>query len=128
MYKYVLNSVVKMSTMFAQYFDYYAIILRGAVFSSTRCIFFFKFITVLTQGNLRLHFACIIHSHHPLADPICSVSVGMILSAARHYWRLNNPFAANALQCIVKWGRKPPKLPLPLWISSLCRRMTEPWP
>jgi len=32
MYKYVLNSVVKISLMFAQYFEYYAIILRGAVF------------------------------------------------------------------------------------------------
>ena len=29
MYKYVLNSVVKISLMFARYFDYYAIILRG---------------------------------------------------------------------------------------------------
>ena len=29
MYKYVLNSVVKISTMFAKYFEYYAIILRG---------------------------------------------------------------------------------------------------
>jgi len=27
MYKYVLNSVVKISLMFAQYFEYYAIIL-----------------------------------------------------------------------------------------------------
>jgi len=32
MYKYVLNSVVKISLMFAQYFEYYAIILRMAVF------------------------------------------------------------------------------------------------
>jgi len=29
LYKYALNSVVKISMMFAQYFDYYAIILRG---------------------------------------------------------------------------------------------------
>ena len=36
MYRYVLNSVVKISLMFAQYFEYYAIILRG-VFSWTRC-------------------------------------------------------------------------------------------
>jgi len=34
-YKYVLNSVAKISLMFAQYFEYYAIILRGAVFSWT---------------------------------------------------------------------------------------------
>ena len=32
MYKYVLNLVIKISLMFAQYFEYYAIILRGAVF------------------------------------------------------------------------------------------------
>ena len=32
MYKYVLNLVTKISLMFAQYFEYYAIILRGAVF------------------------------------------------------------------------------------------------
>ena len=31
MYKYVLNSVVKISLMFAQYFDYYAITLKGTV-------------------------------------------------------------------------------------------------
>jgi len=32
MYKYVLHSVVKISLMFAQYFEYYAIILMGAFF------------------------------------------------------------------------------------------------
>jgi len=32
MYKYVLNSVAKISMMFAKYFEYYTIILRGAVF------------------------------------------------------------------------------------------------
>ena len=32
MYKYVLNLVIKISLMFAQYFEYYAIILRGPVF------------------------------------------------------------------------------------------------
>ena len=32
MYKYALNSVVKISLMFAQYFEYYAIILRGGAF------------------------------------------------------------------------------------------------
>ena len=36
MYKYVLNLVVKISLMFAQYFEYYAIILRGAVFLWTQ--------------------------------------------------------------------------------------------
>jgi len=30
MYKYVLNSVVKISTMFAKYFEYYTNILRVA--------------------------------------------------------------------------------------------------
>ena len=39
MYKYVLNLVIKISLMFAQYFEYYAIILRGAVFLWTQCIF-----------------------------------------------------------------------------------------
>jgi len=38
MYTYVLNSVVKISMMFAKYFEYYTIILREAVFSWTRCI------------------------------------------------------------------------------------------
>jgi len=38
MYKYVLNSVVKISTMFAKYFQYYNIILRGGQsFLWTRC-------------------------------------------------------------------------------------------
>jgi len=40
MYKYVLNSVVKISMMFAKYLEYYTIILRGGgVFSWTRCTF-----------------------------------------------------------------------------------------
>jgi len=30
MYKYVLNCVVKNSVMFAKYFEYYTIILRGS--------------------------------------------------------------------------------------------------
>jgi len=37
MYKYMLNSVVKISVMFAKYFEYYTIMLRGAVFLWTRC-------------------------------------------------------------------------------------------
>jgi len=32
MYKYVLNSVVKISMMFAKYFEYYTIIHRGPFF------------------------------------------------------------------------------------------------
>jgi len=32
MYKYVLNSVVKIPMMFAKYFEYYTIILRGGRF------------------------------------------------------------------------------------------------
>ena len=32
MYKYVLNSVVKIPLMFAKFFEYYAIILGGAFF------------------------------------------------------------------------------------------------
>jgi len=35
MYKYVPNSVVKISLMFAQCFEYYAIILRGPFFVDT---------------------------------------------------------------------------------------------
>jgi len=35
MYKYVLNSVVKISMMFAKYFEYYTIILRGRFFVDT---------------------------------------------------------------------------------------------
>jgi len=32
MYKYVLNTVVKISMMFANYFEYYTIILRDRFF------------------------------------------------------------------------------------------------
>jgi len=35
MYEYVLNSVVKISLMFAHYFEYYGIILRGRFFVDT---------------------------------------------------------------------------------------------
>ena len=44
MYKYVLNSVVKISLLFAQYFEYYAIIL-GAVFSWIRCIWHMQLVS-----------------------------------------------------------------------------------
>jgi len=33
----MLNSVVKISMLSAKYFEYYTIMLRGAVFSWTRC-------------------------------------------------------------------------------------------
>ena len=46
MYKYVLNLVIKISLMFAQYFEYYAIILRGAVFLWTQCICMYPHCTV----------------------------------------------------------------------------------
>jgi len=32
MYKYMLNSVVKISMMFAKYFEYYTVIFRGGPF------------------------------------------------------------------------------------------------
>jgi len=35
MYKYVLNSVAKISMMFAKYFEYYTIILMGRFFVDT---------------------------------------------------------------------------------------------
>ena len=35
----MLNSVVKISVISAKYFEYYTIILRGAVFSWTHCSF-----------------------------------------------------------------------------------------
>jgi len=43
MYKYVLNSVVKISMLFAKYFEYYTIILGGgSIYSWTRCIYYQK--------------------------------------------------------------------------------------
>ena len=36
-YKYVLNSVVKIPLMFAHYFEYYGNLLKAAVFSWTHC-------------------------------------------------------------------------------------------
>ena len=38
MYKYVLNSAVKISMMFAKYFEYYTIVLGGGAFLWTCCI------------------------------------------------------------------------------------------
>jgi len=35
MYKYVLNSVFKISIMFTKYFEYYTILRRGGVFVDT---------------------------------------------------------------------------------------------
>jgi len=39
---------------------------------------------------------------------------------------LNDPFCSERVTVHCRWGGKPPKLPLPLWILSLCRRRTEP--
>jgi len=44
-YKYVLNSVVKISLMFAQHFEYYAIILRGPLFVGTMYVYGCKLAT-----------------------------------------------------------------------------------
>ena len=49
MYKYVLNLAIKISLMFAQYFEYYAIILRGAVFLWTQCILTYGLFTPPTR-------------------------------------------------------------------------------
>ena len=46
----MLNSVVKISMMSAKYFEYYTIILRGAVFSWTHCIYRYTF-----TGNDNTH-------------------------------------------------------------------------
>jgi len=48
------------------------------------------------------------------AYPTCSehVSNGMIPSAARCYWRWNDPFAVKALQCIVS-EEENPQMPFP---------------
>ena len=66
MYKYVLNLVIKISLMFAQYFEYYAIILRGAGFLWTQCIYTCvskkvpTFILSVTLSNLN-RFSHILH-------------------------------------------------------------------
>ena len=61
MYKYVLNLVIKISLMFAQYFEYYTIILRGAVFLWTQCIYMCVFmISKVVLLLLRNHvFICV---------------------------------------------------------------------
>ena len=54
MYIYVLNSVVKISLMFAQYFEYYAIILRERRFLWTRCIIvMYNFILTVSNASFR---------------------------------------------------------------------------
>ena len=49
MYKYVLNSVVKISMMFAKYFEYYTTILREAVFFRGHAVHEFVFIKIDKQ-------------------------------------------------------------------------------
>jgi len=48
----MLNSVVKISMMSTKYFEYYTIILRGAVFSWTHCISYrtAPFSMILSRG------------------------------------------------------------------------------
>ena len=41
-YVYVLNSVVKISMMFAKYFEYYTILLRGCFFVHTLYMYHYK--------------------------------------------------------------------------------------
>ena len=55
MYKYVLNLVIKISLMFAQYFEYYTIILRGPFFCG-HCTFctMRKECTVVSHPSMRL--------------------------------------------------------------------------
>ena len=54
----MLNSVVKISMMSAKYFEYYTIILRGAVFSWTHCIYIFGLLPpngILPGAKFTLH-------------------------------------------------------------------------
>jgi len=54
MYIYVLNSVVNISLMFAQYFEYYAIILRERRFLWTLCIIvMYNFILTVISASFR---------------------------------------------------------------------------
>ena len=70
MYKYVLNSVVKISLMFAQYFDYYALIPReGGIFPWTWCnIFtdivyiFYNVSCIACTSSTPLSFLCLVSS------------------------------------------------------------------
>ena len=63
MYVYVLNSVVKISLMFAEYFEYHAIVLRGAVFLWTHyyivCLFTSKASPLMVSFFLHIFMATI---------------------------------------------------------------------
>jgi len=48
MYKYVLNLVVKISLMFAQYFEHYTIILRGPFFRGHAVMLLIELCVVIT--------------------------------------------------------------------------------
>jgi len=65
MYKYLLNFVVKIAMMFAKYFEYYTIILRGGgVFSWTRCIS--EYFDVRTNYSPIVTMSCIVLNILPL--------------------------------------------------------------
>jgi len=83
MYKYVPNSVVKISMMFAKYFEYYTIVLMRP-FLWTRCI--------ITFSREPYDAKCIV---------VTRVCVSVCLSAAAylHCWRIT---ACTVVQAVVK--------------------------
>jgi len=55
MYKCVLNSVVQISMMFAKYFEYYTILLRGPFFRGHAENFKIKYLEVFEFRRFVLH-------------------------------------------------------------------------
>ena len=66
----------------------------------------------VTIGRIYNNKAIVDHTSPALCTPITPFPV--------------DPICSERVTVHCQWGRKPPKLPLPLGISSPCRRRTEP--
>ena len=115
MYKYVLSSVVKISMMFAKYFEYYTIILWGGRFLWTRCSvwwwcgwwWWWVCCTLLATSKRKgKGFSYSIPSVGPGADPGVQTVGRLPLLSARHALTFpaaerHHPLAGTKLYCLV---------------------------
>jgi len=96
MYKYVLNSVVKIALIFAQYFEYYNIILRGAISLWIHCINIYNHANLATFG---IFWGCCIHPLSPI--------ISQIWRAIVHLWsRITCQISSGLVYCITLEGQK----------------------
>jgi len=95
MYMYVLNYVVKISVLFVKYFEYYTIILRGAIFSWT------GYAVWLLHGMKSVHYEYCSQAEAYLSYLLILLLVTELSGHSKH--RLWLSVSDEAFPCSISW-------------------------